>query len=141
MWDKVRTLVTDRQLLDFLEIAHGWLTDSVRGKLVIPSNASDATYLWKLAEANYAIYLIGTSIATDDGLIENQVQPFFAEAYRILLSLRTSADTGAGMQEGPKSSSTDIEPVFTRGKYDADGILIGNKMGIKDGLKGSLDDW
>ena len=47
-------------------------------------------------------------------------------------------------ETGPASSATEgtyIQPQFTRGKYDEDGNIVGNVMGVEDEEEGSLDDW
>ena len=42
---------------------------------------------------------------------------------------------------GPDSAATDVRPTFTKGKEDADGNLLGDRMGQWDEDGGSLDDW
>lgn len=141
LWRKSDDYANDTQIALFLDLAHDWLVDSLQGKIVPPASASDASNSWKLAEAYYAIYLIIQWISDGEGFIEALAPSFQNEAYRLMVHIRDHADTGAGMQDGPQSTSTGVEPKFTRGKYDADGVLLGNKMGINDDLDGSLDDW
>lgn len=97
----------------------------------------------RLAEAKYAIWLIGTSKETTDtaGIYEAIVITAINEAWKLIDHLKKSADTDLAATGGPQSSATDVEPTFTRGKYDSDGNLLGNKMGIKDEKEGNLDDW
>lgn len=141
LWDLADTWATDTQIALFLDLAHDWLIDSLQGKIVPPVSASSASNSWKLAEAYYAIYLIILRRSDGEGVTEALAPSFQNEAYRLMVHIRDHADTGAGMQDGPQSTSTGVEPKFTRGKFDADGILLGNKMGVNDELEGTLDDW
>ena len=102
----------------------------------MPAN-TDGTATMKLAEANYTIYIISTKTIT----IESYGSTFLQEAYRLMTHLRDHADSNLALAVGPQSTTTGIEPKFTRSKFDADGIHLGNKPGIADGNKGSLDDW
>jgi len=45
------------------------------------------------------------------------------------------------IEAGPDSSSTEVQPQFTRGKYDIDDQLLGNVMGDWNEEDGTLDDW
>lgn len=141
LWNLAPTYATDNQIKLFLEIAHDWLVDSLQGKIIPPSSPSDTSYSWKLAEAYYCMYLICNKFSSGSTTIETLGFEFHSEAYRLMTHLRDRADFNAGIQDGIQSTSTNIEPQFTRGKYDENGILIGNIMGKANNNKGSLDDW
>ncbi|GAF67701.1 unnamed protein product [marine sediment metagenome] len=52
-------------------------------------------------------------------------------------ALNIPGEAGAEMD----SSAINVQPIFTRGKYDSDNTLLGNVMGDWDEEPGSLDDW
>lgn len=119
---------------NYISMAHAWVTDSCRPHFNPP--ATSPSHLLVLAEANYAVYLI---LRSKD--LEIKGLTFQQEAWRLIRHLVKAADTQDTPSGGPRSSSSSIEPQFTTGKHDHDGAYIGNKMGIADDNKGSLDDF
>jgi len=119
---------------DYITDAHAWVVDTIRPFFTPPSNTPSR--LLVLAEANYAVFLILRAAEQEIKAIS-----FQQEAWKLIRHLTSEADTQDTSAGGPASSSSDIEPEFTTGKYDTNGNYIGNKSGIADNNKGSLDDW
>lgn len=73
--------------------------------------------------------------------VPEAVETRYGDAIELLTRIKTGevelADTGIG----PESHAIDIEPQFTRGKFDYDDELVENVMGKANEEEGSLDDW
>lgn len=118
----------------YITMAHGWVIDSCRPFFHPPTD--NPSQLLILAEANYALYLI---LRSADEEIKSLA--FQQEAWRLIRHIESSADTQDSTYGGPASSASNVEPVFSKGKYNTSGSFLGNKMGIQDDNRGSLDDW
>jgi len=130
IWDHVDELDAD----DYISLAHDWLVDSCSPFFSPP--ASSPSKLLILAEANYACFLM---LRADFQTVKSL--PFQQEAWRLVKHITSSADTDDPASAGPASSSSFVEPTFSSAKFDHNSNFIGNKMGISDLNKGSLDDW
>ncbi|TRZ50097.1 MAG: hypothetical protein D4S01_07315 [Dehalococcoidia bacterium] len=130
IWDHVDEQDAD----DYISLAHDWLIDSCSPFFIPPP--SSPSNLLILAEANYAVFLM---LRADYQVVKSL--PFQQEAWKLIKHITASADTDDSVAGGPASASSHVDHVFSTGKFDSDGNFIGNKMGIQDDNKGSLDDW
>ncbi|MHA1288982.1 MAG: hypothetical protein ACTSPB_16445 [Candidatus Thorarchaeota archaeon] len=114
------------------KMAYDWVNDRLRSKMTVPISSPSETII--LAEANYACFLILR--ANDDPQAAQ-----YETAAEKLVSQYIEDVLEANLQSTPKSNSKDVQPVFSRGKYDFDGNLLGPTMGRRDGYSGNLDNW
>ena len=106
------------------EAAYDWVNDQLRGVLSVPiSNPSETV---KMAEANYAIYLILRANSVGEAF------DFLTQAESLISVLKTEQLSQA-QKGGPTSNTLMVRPTFTMGRFDEQGFRIGPK--------GSLDDF
>jgi len=113
-------------------MAYDWVNDRLRSKMSTPVGSPSNVVV--LAEANYACYVILRANGDPDA-------PMFRTEADSLISQYIKNELEAGTQSGPSTNSSDIMPVFTRGKKDWDRVTVGETMGRRSGYAGNLDDW
>lgn len=142
VYKNIHYFVDDDDTWQYLTKAYDWVRDTIRPKITPPDPATDSvSESLVLAEAHYAVYLIlkanGESQSANVRALD-----FYQEAWRLLIHIldntEFSSETNRG---GPQSNSEDMQPKITRGIYDINGVYKGDKMGISDEKRGTLDDW
>jgi len=114
------------------KMAYDWVNDQFRPKMTVPVSSPSETVI--MAEAAYACFLILR--ANDDPAADR----YLTDAERLVAKyIETTLENA--LQSMPKTNTTDVQPVFTRGKYDWNGNLLGPTMGHRDRTRGNLDAW
>lgn len=114
------------------KMAYDWLNDQLEAYMTTPVSSPSESVI--LAEATYACYLILRANGDPD-----------ADKFRIdtqdLIRSYIETRQKVNQQNSPTSDSENVRPVFTRGKRDFDGNIVGETMGRSSGWSGNLDRW
>lgn len=142
VYDNIHYYADDSDTWQYLVKAYDWVRDSIRTKISPPDPTTDTiSETLVLAEAHYAVYLILKAHGESPGASVRSLD-FYNEAWRLIGHILDSVELeDTSTRGGPTSNSQDMEPTFSKGRYDRNDIYVGNKMGIGDAKKGSLDDW
>lgn len=105
--------------------AYDWLNDALRAVYTVPISSPSQTAI--LAEASYALFLILN--AHDNPAYLN----FQSQANNLVSVLLSSQLEESKKGELPLSNTVNAQVEFSQGRYDSNGVLLGDH--------GSLDDW